>query len=115
MSGVDWQPPVFDPGFPGEFRINPERNRMWGERRQAAQLRKGEILAAIESMQEYETVAGPVLRHHSPDEDRRYCEGCDLGCSCEAASWPCSTVELIRELAGVDTTDIGLIDWKGEL
>ena len=87
----------------------------WARRRQAAQLRKGEILRAYESLRDNELVAGPVLELHSPVDDRRYCGGCDQGCSCEAAEWPCSTVKLILEQTGVDITDIDLIRWAGDL
>lgn len=88
----------------------------WTERRQAAQLRKGEILAALERVAGEDSWAAAVLGHHSPtDDSRRYCGGCDMGCSCEAASWPCSTVVLALTHYGIDTTDIDLIDWEGEL
>lgn len=108
------EPDYYLPG-PG-FRLNPEWRRWWDERCQAAQMRKGEILAAIERVAREDSWAAAVLGHHSSsDDDRRYCDGCDMGCSCEAASWPCSTVVLVLHHYGVDTTDIGLIDWKGEL
>lgn len=87
----------------------------WTERRQAAQLRKGEILAALERVAGEDSWAAAVLGHHSPDEDRRYCGGCDMGCSCEAASWPCSTVRLLLQMHAIDITDIDLIRWEGEL
>lgn len=97
------------------FRINPEWNRWYAERRQVAQLRKGELLAAIARISDEDIHLAPFLEHHAPDEDRRYCGGCDMGCNCEAASWPCSTVRLVLEQAGVDTTDMDLIRWKGDL
>lgn len=86
------------------------------QRAAAAQLRKGELLAALQRIAMSDPLAHRVIEHHSPtDESRRYCRGCDMGCSCEAASWPCSTIELVLEQAGIDTTDIDLIDWKGDL
>lgn len=87
----------------------------WAKRRQAAQLRKGEILAAYARIVATEGIAGLVLEQHAPTSDRRYCTGCDMGCSCEAADWPCSTVRLILQHDGVDLTDIDLIHWEGEL
>lgn len=88
----------------------------WAERQAAAQLRKGELLAAIERIAQEDSWAAAVLGHHSSsDENRRYCDGCDMGCNCEAASWPCSTVVLVLTAYGADTTDIDLINWKGEL
>lgn len=88
----------------------------WDRRRQAAQLRKGEILAAIARLTVTGTLVGDIVLHHAPaDEDRRYCGGCDMGCTCEAADWPCSTIRLILQREGVDVTDIDLIRWEGEL
>ena len=58
-----------------------------------------------------EPLARAILDHHKPDEyDWRgsqtvYCEGCDMGCSCEAATWPCSTVRLIADRYGIDMPD----------
>lgn len=92
--------------------------RDWAERRQAAQLRKGELLRKFTEIMATEPVASAVLKHHRPDRDRPYgvyCDGCDQGCSCEAASWPCSTVVLLLTHYGVDTTDMDLIQWKGVL
>lgn len=48
----------------------------------------------------------PIAQHHRPDRgDMRYCGGCDMGCSCEAASWPCSTARLIAEQNGYELPD----------
>lgn len=33
------------------------------------------------------------------------CGGCDQGCSCDAAEWPCSTVELVAGVLGVRLED----------
>lgn len=30
------------------------------------------------------------------------CEGCDQGCSCDAADWPCSSIELLIEHYKID-------------
>lgn len=40
-----------------------------------------------------------ISEHHSPslEDGFRYCNGCDMGCYCERASWPCSTAMLFSE------------------
>jgi len=48
------------------------------------------------AISQYLALDDPVAKHHSPTmPDMRYCAGCDMGCSCEAAFWPCSTARLI--------------------
>lgn len=48
----------------------------------------------------------PIAQHHRPDmESMRYCTGCDMGCSCERAEWPCSTAHLIAEREGFELPD----------
>lgn len=88
------------------------------ERIKAAELRRGEILHALDSIEE------PGLRkvadHHRPSMSddpysRDRCPGCDQGCGCYWAEWPCSTTLLILEWLGVDTTDIHLINWTKEV
>lgn len=92
-----------------------ETTRTWKARSAAAQLRKGEILAKLHEVALTEPL-GSIVKHHWPDdEDRHYCRGCDMGCSCEAAEWPCSTIRLVLDLEGVDTTDMDLIEWRGDL
>lgn len=93
---------------------NPEWEAQWQARKQAARLRKGEQLAALAG------VTDPVLRavidHHARDDSYGLlrCAGCDQGCSCDSATWPCSTVVTVLDALGVDTTDIGYADWHRE-
>lgn len=48
----------------------------------------------------------PIAQHHRPDmTDMRYCTGCDMGCSCERAEWPCSTAHLIAKREGFELPD----------
>lgn len=102
--------------------VDEEWSRRYEERRQAARMRKGEVLAALAA------VTDPVLRavidHHrrqGEDDpfDRRRCNGCDQGCSCDTAAWPCSTIVAICEALGVDMTDMDgdmdMADWGAEL
>ena len=62
-----------------------------------------------------------ILDHHKPDEyewsmsQTVYCQGCDMGCSCEAATWPCSTVRLVAEHYGIDMPDEWCRVWAGAL
>lgn len=102
-----------------ELAERDEADRKWQARRQAAQLRKGEILAALDALRTKGDTISAVIAHHAPDEDRRYCQGCDMGCSCEAADWPCSTVALILDRAGaldgIEARDLELIKWSGDL
>ena len=103
-----------------EERAKRDAEREEFARRKAAlQARKGEILHALDRLADDPTL-GHIVRHHMPDDDaRRYCRGCDMGCSCEAAAWPCSTIALILDHHGgidrLDTDDLWLIDWKGDL
>ena len=88
-----------------------EWSRKFDERQAAAKLRKGEWLAALAS------VADPALRAviDLHDLDAGQCRGCDQGCSCDLAEWPCSTIKAILDALGVDTTDIDLADWRNGL
>ena len=62
-----------------------------------------------------------ILDHHAPDKaewrnsETVYCEGCDMGCSCEAANWPCSTVRLVAERYGIDMPDEWCWVWRSAL
>lgn len=87
-------------------------------RRESARLRKGEVRAALAGVTDPALRA--VLDHHAQDtEYGSNCRGCDQGCSCDCARWPCSTVVLIAELLGVDVTDMAgddyMVDWAVEL
>ena len=85
-----------------------EWSRKFAERQAAAKLRKGEWLAALAS------VADPALRAviDLHDIDGGQCRGCDQGCSCDLAEWPCSTIKAILDALGADATDIDLADWR---
>lgn len=47
-----------------------------------------------------------VAEHHGPKALRGYgwpvCTGCDSGCHCEHAQWPCSTAVMIAESVGIE-------------
>lgn len=67
-----------------------------------------------------EPLVRAILDHHSPLISEGlsrtvYCEGCDMGCSCEAASWPCSTVALIADRYGIDMPDSWSTNWAAAI
>lgn len=63
-----------------------------------------------------EPVSYAVLELHKPDVSdfwhTVYCLGCDMGCGCEAARWPCSTVRLIAEIYDIDIPREWEVDWS---
>ena len=86
----------------------------FSKRCDAANLRKGEWLAALAA------VTDPALRavidlHQLDREYGAHCQGCDQGCSCDLAEWPCSTIVAVLDALGSDTTDIDLANWRSEL
>lgn len=79
---------------------------------------------AEEILKKLDAIPDPWLREilnlHSTGKEKIrglvYCLGCDMGCSCEAASWPCSTVLMIARWYDIDIPKYceGL-DFKGAL
>lgn len=104
---------------PHAFRLIDEaraelgrRGAEWKARKQAANLRRGEWLAALAAVEDPTLRA--VIDLHARGEsgyERDKCQGCDQGCSCDDAAWPCSTIKAILKVQGVDTTDINLANW----
>ncbi len=97
--------------------LSDEQRAKYQARRDNANLRKGELKAALRN------TTDPLLRqlidHHAQDTEfgRSICRGCDQGCSCDSPEWPCSTVLMIAAGLGVDTTDMesyGPVDWRSD-
>lgn len=97
-----------------EKRIREANQVRYARRTKAAQMRKGEILARLRTLQEVE-VLGAVVKLHMPNDFNSTfleCPGCSSG---DYLRWPCETIHTILEETGVDTTDLDLIRWKGDL
>lgn len=78
----------------------------------AEQIRRRSIDRAHEIIARLEAIADPqwrmILDHHAATKEYGcYCNGCDMGCSCEAATWPCSTVRLVGGLCGIEIPEWG--------
>lgn len=83
----------------------------YAERRFAAAERVPAAIRALDATDD--PIARAVLDLHqrwSSYGSGWQCGGCDQGCSCDSAEWPCSTVFLIAERLGVDLTDADMFD-----
>lgn len=65
-------------------------------------LRTSTAIAQLDAIDEpiLRTVLDIHSRHRSGDAF--YCNGCDQGCRCEPAEWPCTTVIELSAKLGID-------------
>ena len=92
-----------------EQRERDALHREYEERRRIANM---VIPAAIHRLDELDdNTSRTVLDLHARSSSYGsgwHCDGCDQGCSCDSAEWPCSTVKAIAGLHRIDMTDADL-------
>ena len=61
----------------------------------------------------YLALDDPIAKLHAPDVSYGtvYCTGCDMGCSCERANWPCSTATTWAHMHDIGLCDVPVTSW----
>lgn len=82
--------------------------RLWALDAQKAERKDAHLalIAALNATADPATVAMVTLHERREGYGLIRCEGCDQGCSCDSAAWPCSTIVALAKLRGIDTTGV---------